>query len=161
MRLFPNRTHAKPDCGGAWCFWRWFDITKNGETYLTRLTILRTPWFQVLLHWIHKPDEDDALHDHPWAFLAFLLRGRYVEERWELTPCQRAILNSYMGVKRWVNCIGTRDAHRIVEVDGTVVTLLFTSTKLKSWSFFQEDERIGGPVRYTKKTPWREFLGLS
>lgn len=35
----------------------------------------------IRLHWIHTPDLDRALHDHPWTFLSVVLIGSYTEER--------------------------------------------------------------------------------
>lgn len=32
-----------------------------------------------LLHWILKPDDTEALHDHPWDFETEILQGGYVE----------------------------------------------------------------------------------
>ncbi len=49
------------------------------QTYLERTKLLVTPWFAIYLHKINTPDMRPTLHDHPWAFLAIILRGGYVE----------------------------------------------------------------------------------
>jgi hypothetical protein len=57
-----------------------------GEPYLIRYRIVQTPWLGLYLHHILRSDDDRALHDHPWPFLSFILRGGY----WEHTPIGRA-----------------------------------------------------------------------
>jgi hypothetical protein len=48
--------------------------------YLLRWWIIpRNPLFNVYLHKFLRPDDDRALHDHPWCSLSMLLRGSYME----------------------------------------------------------------------------------
>ena len=158
MRLFPKRKIN----GSNWCLWRWFDIRKGDDIYLTRLTVLRTPWFQVLLHWINKPDSDHGMHDHPWWFMGFVINGEYIEQRASVHPdgfehCLRNL--SYKTVRFLIWNPKSR-AHKINMTHGRVVTLLLTGPKTKSWGFYQQDmsrraESDKVPVKYT---PWREFL---
>lgn len=56
-------------------------ISNAGAPYLRRYTLLWTPLFRIYIHEILKSDEDRALHDHPWPFVSFILRGGYVEHR--------------------------------------------------------------------------------
>lgn len=56
-------------------------VIKDAEgPYITRWHLIRTPWFRVFLHRIHRPDKDRHLHNHPWpkAF-ALVLWGGYCE----------------------------------------------------------------------------------
>ncbi len=46
-----------------------------------RRWILRLPWFNLRLHNILKSDEGRDLHDHPFSFWSFILRGGYIEHR--------------------------------------------------------------------------------
>jgi len=144
------RTERSPD-SSSWCLWRWFFIRGRQErVILSRLTLLRTPWFQVMLHWIHHPDGDRDLHDHPWRFLSLVLWGSY----WELTGKVGHRLwpqNLLVRRVRWLNWKGLRDAHRIALVgEGGALTLVVTGRKRKSWSF--HDLCTG------EETPWREYL---
>ncbi|MES2651289.1 MAG: hypothetical protein V4663_06085 [Bacteroidota bacterium] len=52
----------------------------NKEKYLIRWTIvpLTCKWFSVKVHKILLSDYQ-CLHDHPWAFITFLIKGGYVE----------------------------------------------------------------------------------
>lgn len=64
--------------------WGWIhrkDIcTRVGEVYLTRWTLLQLFGWALLLHKMHRPDQDRCHHDHPWRFVTLVLWGGYVEE---------------------------------------------------------------------------------
>jgi hypothetical protein len=55
------------------------DITFGGSTYMRRWRILHTKWFGVRIHNILRSDYDRELHDHPFTFITFILRGGYFE----------------------------------------------------------------------------------
>src|SRR6185437_1236649 len=93
--------------GTQWCAWRW-SITP----FLTRLHIVKTPWFAVCLHWIHKADAEPWEHDHPVSFFSIVLRGRYTELRSRIVrnrPC--------------FNFIRATDTHRIIFTEPRTLTL--------------------------------------
>ena len=150
MRLFKNRVEKELDKGN-WGLWRWFDIVINGELYLTRLTLLKTPWFSVKLHWIHKADPDRDLHDHPWPFASFVLRGWYKElvckkpdmrQAWLEADCCKEADDLFPVEEQTIKRFNTKDtlaAHRITEVSPGLLTLVFTGRKSKSWGFYDED----------------------
>ena len=51
-----------------------------GGAYMHRWYIIpRNRWFNIYLHHFIRSDEDEALHDHPWANCSILLRGSYIE----------------------------------------------------------------------------------
>jgi len=52
----------------------------DGSPYLTRTTLFSIRGFRVALHRFHRGDQDEDLHDHPWSFWTFILRGGYFEE---------------------------------------------------------------------------------
>lgn len=115
MRLYKS--------GTKWCIWRW---TQVDSEYITRLHIIKTPWFAVCLHWINKPDEEPFLHDHPVSFLSFIIRGGYVENR-----------NGLIKTRNWFNFIraSVNDVHRIDLVKPNTVTLCFMGPKVREWGF--------------------------
>lgn len=48
--------------------------------YMNRWHIIpRNRWFNIYLHEILQPDDERALHDHPWWNLSIVLRGGYLE----------------------------------------------------------------------------------
>ncbi len=135
MRLFPNRKTDTPDSVGPWQVWRWFDIMEGDECLLSRLVIFRCPWFQVLLHWIHRPDAREDLHDHPWSFWGVVLDGHYTEVRGQ--PVDDRLENVRLRKVNFFIHKNTTEAHGIASVsDGGAITLLFTGPPRKSWSFF-------------------------
>lgn len=134
MRLFPNRI-SKPS--PRWALWRWFDIVLDGELYLTRLNILQTPWFSVKLHWIHRADPDRDLHDHPWPFISFVVRGGYEEYESKNPDTEPGTLRKVS----WFNYKNTRTAHRISYVKPGTITLILAGRRnsQKGWGFYDPD----------------------
>jgi hypothetical protein len=121
--------------GTAWCVWRWTDVDSE---YITRLHVIKTPWFAVCLHWFNKPDPEPFDHDHPVTFLSLILRGSYVEQR-----------NGKLEHRRWVNFIraNPNDQHTIVALHGKPLTLCLMGPKRREWGFHRPQGWIG----------WREY----
>ena len=126
-----------------WGLFHRFIIGDKGNVYLDRLTLLTTPWFSVKLHKIYRPDQQRDLHDHPWSFLSFVLRGSYVED----TPG---------GDKkcRWWNFKKAEDSHSIKSVSRSPVwTLVFCGRRRRIWGF-----QVDGVKRWL---PWNEYEKLN
>lgn len=157
-RILPNRTIPAGD-PKAWQLWRWMSIVQDEELYLLRLYILRSPWFGVMLHWIERPDNDrDALHDHPWEFWRFIVRGGYTEEVAFAAPYGRApdhdkpyelLPSKLVTHKRFsFNKFPTGAYHRISSVKPKTISLVITGPKINSWGFF---------VPGKGKIGWRDY----
>ncbi len=118
--------------GTGWCFWRWTDVDSE---YITRLHVLKTPWFAICLHWINKPDPEPFLHDHPVTFLSVILRGWYRENR-----------NGKSVKHRWFNWIkaSPEDTHTITHVGPNTLTLCFMGPKTREWGFHTKPK--AGPI---------------
>lgn len=109
--------------GTRWCVWRW---TITDSEYITRLHILKTPWFSICLHWINKPDPEPWMHDHPVSFFSIILRGGYSELRngvWRNRACFNFIRAS------------SNDIHKITFVEPHTLTLCFMGPKTREWGF--------------------------
>ncbi len=134
MRIFRNRICKPSD---KWVFLRWYDIVLDDELYLSRLNIIKTPWFSVKLHWIHRPDPDRDLHNHPWRFIAFILRGSY-EELESKNPTREP---GKLRKVNWLNYKNNVTAHRITKVTPNVLTLVISGPKnyKKDWGFYDVD----------------------
>jgi len=104
---------------------------QSSDPYLTRYYLLfkdRPSWFpfNIFLHNFHKGDPDD-LHDHPWPYFTFILRGGY----WEHTPGGRF----WRGRGHFRIC-GARSLHRIeLDPDHDTWTLFIPGLKLREWGF--------------------------
>lgn len=122
--------------GTRWCFWRWTEVDSG---YITRLHILKTPWFAICVHWLHKPDPEPYLHDHPVSFLSIILRGWYTEKR-QSGWCQPVNLTH-----RWFNQIWAADwdRHTIIAVGPGTVTLCLMGPKRREWGFRCGNDWIG------------------
>lgn len=102
-----------------------WSCTADRGPLLTRYYLLETRWFCVYLHHLHASDEDRALHDHPWAFLTFLVSGGYFEH----TPTGRFWRRRFSLLARpaaW--------QHRLELVRPTW-TLILRSRRLREWGF--------------------------
>lgn len=117
--------------GTRWCVFRW-TFTDSG--YITRLHLIKTPWFAVCLHWINQPDPEPHLHDHPVSFLSIILRGGYDEHRAK---------GNYHEIyeHRWFNWIRATpdDRHRIIYCEPGTLTLCFMGPKTREWGFHTEN----------------------
>lgn len=55
-------------------------IGDPADPYIRRWWLIpRNRWFNIYLHQILRPDDDRALHDHPWWNLSIILKGGYYE----------------------------------------------------------------------------------
>lgn len=149
LTLFQQRQDKEPDQPGArWAVWKWFIIRyADGVAYLRRLRIIQTPWFGVYLHWIEGPDPDRWLHDHPWSFLTFILRGGYTEifkgAGW--APFQgKARLWSRFTLHRMQG----DDAHKITKLKFNTLTLVLVGQRRRQWGFHTDKGWM----------PWHEYL---
>lgn len=108
---------------------------KDGSLYLQRLRLLRTPWFGVYFHRLHSIDSDRALHDHPWSFISFVLRGFYNEE----VPGDLHVEGTRFRktrVIRWFNRHRAEDLHRISYISRSPVwTLVLVGPRRREWGF--------------------------
>lgn len=115
MRLYKS--------GTEWCVWRW-TLTPSG--YITRLHLVKTPWFALMVHFINAPDPEPDMHDHPVTFLSLIVRGAYTELR-----------NNVVAVRKWWNFIraSPNDVHRILHVRPHTTTFCFVGPKVRDWGF--------------------------
>lgn len=97
--------------------------TEIGEEF-TRFTVLWTRWGAVYLHRLRAPQEHPQCHDHPWSFVAILLRGGY----WE-----------YSGEWIW-RCPGSvlwraaEHRHNVV-TEGVSWSIIITGPRRRKWGF--------------------------
>lgn len=135
MRLYKS--------GTKWCFWRW---TITDSEYITRLHLLKTPWFAICIHWLNKPDAEPYLHDHPVSFLSIILKGGYYETR----------LNGNLYFRHRFNFIRATDCHNITAVVPGTITIAFMGPKTREWGFHTETGWIHWKDYYTKQRKEKE-----
>jgi hypothetical protein len=130
-----------------------FVIGDPADPYMLRWWVIpRNRWFNIYLHKIRRPDDDRALHDHPWWNLSFVLKGGYTE----VTPCSLCgDPNCAIPVRRWrgLGSLVLRRAaaaHRLELAEDTVWasafkvdkryrpawTLFITGPRFREWGFW-------------------------
>jgi hypothetical protein len=136
---YPHRAlvgYAECMAPARFAFMKKFEIPEfdNDGNYLTRWRIIQTPWFALYLHRIDAPDSRPTLHDHPWSFLAIVLRGGYVERR--LDPITMRVNEHHM-VRRF-NLMRKHDFHAIMNLfEKPTWTLLFVGARRRTWGYLE------------------------
>lgn len=125
--------------GPRWACFSWLLLdNEDGSRYMDRFRSIQTPWFGLYVHWLYSGDSGHDLHDHPWWFFSFLLKGRYEEE------CGEVMVEDgeFLGLKRWINKVNwfnykrPTDLHRVTKVtNGPVITLVLAGPRSRQWGF--------------------------
>lgn len=132
------------------------------------------PW-SVRLHFIHRADQDQHLHDHPWNARTIILRGGYEEERrlehetWSQEMWDRVDPHGWMRrfsesaparaqAAEWIArragdtaALKHGEYHRIAAIHSDCAVTLFITGKYRGpWGFLVDGVKVG----------WRKYLGL-
>lgn len=95
------------------------------KPYLIRYSLFTCKWFAIKVHHILLSDYA-CLHDHPWSFITFLIKGWYVEHT--ETRCRLyGPLNILYRTAEF--------AHRL-EIVKPVWSFVITFKKKRNWGFF-------------------------
>jgi hypothetical protein len=122
------------------------DIHGTGGLYLSRYTLARLGVVRVYLNHIHRPDEDDELHNHPWRWaLSWILSGGYREERRDGNDVETIDLSAGQ-----FNVILADTFHRIDRVTAPCWTLFVVGERIQDWGFWHRTTGVF--------TPWRDFI---
>jgi hypothetical protein len=142
-----------------------FIIGGEDDPYLLRYYVLpRNHFLNIYLHKFMRSDDDRALHDHPWPFLSWIIKGEYQEH----TPSrheQDCAMTRITQRKRWSIAYRPakwahrvelyRELYEVARNDHTphggplvrywgsrekpVWTLILTGPKVREWGFFCKD----------------------
>ena len=119
--------------------------------YITRWRIFDSPWFGIFVHRMHRPDAQPVHHNHPWAFVSFILRGGYRESF--IDPADGEVKVRQI---RWFNRKGLADAHYIVALDRLPTwTLVFVGRTRRKWGYVIPTTMFGQSAG-TRFVPWDE-----
>lgn len=115
--------------------------TATAETaLLERWRIVQTPLFAVYLHCHFKPDPSRHLHDHPYNFRTWILKGDYSERRDSgLLFVWRA------GSQHRMRAELAHSIHALSRVP--TWTLLFVGRRRRDWGFYTDKD--GSPTGNT------------
>lgn len=138
--MFKSRKYKS---GTKWCLWRWTEVHSE---YISRLHVIKTPWWAVCVHWLKKADPEPYLHDHPVSFLSLILRGGYTETvQSEQLDDHCLLQGSYVWTRsishRWFNLVPASEhwRHTITYVRPGTITLCFMGPKTREWGFHKPE----------------------
>lgn len=102
--------------------------------------------FDIRIHKILRSDNDRHMHDHPWASLSWILRGKYHEEM-PLDQKQNPALDLTRQRVRPMSegCIAWRkatDRHMLKLYDGPVYSMFFMWTYQQKWGFYTPKGKV-------------------
>lgn len=120
--------------GSQWAFLKTTFIpeTATAETaLLKRWRIIQTPLFAVFLHCHFKPDPSRDLHDHPYNFRTWILKGDYSERR----PGQVVVWRT--GSRHSMKAEWPHSIQALSRVP--TWTLLFVGRRRRDWGFYTEN----------------------
>ena len=137
----------------------------DGDTYMIRYIVLKNRFCNIYIHQFLRSDRDD-LHDHPWHFMTYLVRGAYKEWKYNKKTGRDDITFRSVKYNRLVFRKAT-DQHRVEvyhdlkqhEKDKAALTLFISGPILREWGFIKEVNR--GPLRYRSWIHWRKYLGVN
>lgn len=111
----------------------------NGREFLKRWRLVQTPLFSIFLHRMQVPDPGVDLHDHPWSFVSFVLRGGYIER---VADTRRPWEERHRHRGRWsFGGIRLDQIHSIDALDRTPTwTLVVTGPTRRRWGFVAGDD---------------------
>lgn len=117
-----------------------------GGPYLTQWKLGAQPdGSKLRVHRIHRSDEDEEFHDHPWNFRSLILHGSYVE----FTPDRPDNEGTVYQPGDW-NVKRATDLHRLAVIGpAPVITLMWRGPRVRRWGF----QKRGG-----EWLPYEDFL---
>lgn len=113
--------------------------TEIGEKF-TRYQLLKSKWLNIYLHQLNAPNWHPECHDHPWGFVAVILKNGYIEQVDGINHI------------RTTGSILYRQAeflHNVITV-GTSWSIIFAGPKSREWGFKPCDSKRAA-------TPWYEY----
>lgn len=136
------------DLDGSMYMGRWSVVDEfvrvNGRdtterTLASRMLEKLTGYTAIRLHWIRRADHDRDMHNHPFNYRTFILKGYYAEE-YDEPGIHDSRLRGYRWVHQGQSATGAADKfHRIDLVPPEGVWTLFCMTRnTNSWGFHHE-----------------------
>lgn len=122
-------------------------VSKTGIVHFKRYRLLSLPKFNIYIHNIKQSDLDLHMHDHPWHFISFILKGIYREDS-KIFPNWK---DKYI-----VLCPGdfikhhAKDSHKLTLLTDEVWTLVFTWGKKRLWGYHIDNDTWINHLQYRK-----------
>lgn len=113
-----------------------------GEKF-TRYALFKSSTLNIYLHQLYAPNWHPECHDHPWGFVAILLKRGYLER---------------VGTKDFRRRVGSvlfrpaTFAHNVITPYGTSWSLVFAGKKSREWGF-KPCENLLAPTK-----PYHQYI---
>jgi hypothetical protein len=152
----PHKHLYDPD--GTLYMGRWHVVDEG--TIGGKLLEFFTGYSSCRLHYINREDDDRDLHNHPFEYRTFVLKGFYSEEY--LEPGYTGHLTE--SGKRWIHRGGTGTGsqfkrHRIDLISkGGVWTLFFMTRNTGRWGFFVNNKFVESTRYFIRNRYPRETI---
>lgn len=103
--------------------------------------------YSIRVHkWI-RSDDKRFMHDHPWSFVTFVLKGGYTDVSLDKDGKEvRQVLKAGS-----VQYRAAEHKHYVDVPVGGAWTLLFTGAHKRKWGFWIEGKRLFRPLRFFNK----------
>jgi hypothetical protein len=97
--------------------------------------LLRTPWFNIFLHYLDAPNENPkGCHDHPWSFVTLILSGGYIERTSAMTDL--GPLERYRWQRPGKMLYRPAEfSHSVTTPDGPSWSLVVVGRRQREWGF--------------------------
>ena len=144
LAAFQSALAELPQNSHAWTYTiRGFD----GSPYLTRTLLPRIGGHRLMLHRIHREDQDRHCHNHPWATARFLiLSGGYVEQR---------VVGAHIAETAFqpgdINRLTHDTFHRISYVAPDTWTLGLIGERVQDWGFLVDGAVVPHAEYFARK----------
>jgi hypothetical protein len=131
-------------------------------TYLRRYIVFETPVVGVYVHKINRPDADRAMHDHPWKFCTFILKGGYVERTPAVNPPYERYDNKKHKRHTWragsLHSINLKQFHTIERLLKVPTwSLMVVGPRKQNWGFLTENGWVDHST-YISNQRQREYV---
>ncbi len=128
--------------------------------YMTKFRLLNLGkrFLRVYVHLIHRSDEDEELHSHPWNWaFGIILKGGYRETRWSNPNfSEDPYATGYVSIRSrtylpgQINVIRSDDYHKLDLLEDECWTLFIAGPEKHEWFFANPWSG--------RRWPWREFI---
>ena len=102
--------------------------SQDGTLHFRRWRLIETKYFRFYVHQIFQSDKDPHLHNHPWHFVSFIVKGRYAERR------SNGVYKQFKG-PLGINFHRAKTYHKITLLSKQAVSLFFAFGKYRPWGY--------------------------
>lgn len=127
---------------------RYINITglqDKSDVYLVRYFLFRSPLFSIYIHRFLRSDRDDP-HDHPFAFLSYVVKGGYTELTYKKHKWYRGLFcsASYRDAGTWayrpakaIHMVKLDKELAFPQIDDATLTIIFRGPEVREWGFWK------------------------